>query len=62
MYVIQAEDGNYRYFSYLLRAWQEAAGGSVIWVYEIECIQTGQKVTFQDLQRLYDYLKEREAI
>jgi hypothetical protein len=57
---MQIEDGEVRYVSYLLRAWQETSGGSDVWVYEMECIQTGQKLTFANLQALYDYLKEQQ--
>lgn len=58
--MMQMEDSEVRYTSYLLRAWQERSGGSGVWVYEMECIQTGQKLTSENLQSLYDYLKEQE--
>ena len=55
----QIDDEEYRYFSYLLRAWQQASRGSGDWRYELESVQTGQKRTFPDLQAVYDYLQGR---
>ncbi|MDX1663652.1 MAG: hypothetical protein R3272_07655 [Candidatus Promineifilaceae bacterium] len=58
--MIEREDAESRYLSYLLRAWEDASGGAVVWIYEMESIQTGEKLTFANLQALYDFLKERE--
>ena len=56
----QRQDSQERYLSYLLRAWQPDDVEAIeTWLFELESIQSGQKVAFANLQALYYYLQER---
>lgn len=49
------------YTSYLVRMWQRSRPnqpGAVIWHAEAEHIQTGQRRTFDDPQRLWAFLNQ----
>ncbi len=53
---------NSRYFSFLVRLWQEdEVETSATWRGEIESIQTGQRWQFADLESLFDFMRARIA-
>ncbi len=48
-----------RYFAYLLRLWQVATNGEVVWRVSIEDPHTGERRGFANLDRLFEFLAER---
>ena len=51
------------YASFLLRLWRqqspEQPGQAASWQGEVECIQSGQRQTFDNLDGLLDYLRQQ---
>ncbi len=47
------------YFAYLLRLWQVAANSEVVWRASIEDPHTGERRGFSNLDRLFEFLRQR---
>ena len=59
--VVTVEPKISQYQSFLLRLWQEQEVGRTTWHGEIESIQTGQKWSFADLEKLFVFLERRAS-
>jgi hypothetical protein len=44
------------YLSYLLRLWRESRGDETIWRASLESAQTGERLHFADVDKLFDHL------
>jgi hypothetical protein len=54
-------EGQRRYVSYLLRLWQVASQGRLVWRASLEEARTGQRRGFPDLEALFAFLSEETA-
>ena len=50
------------YSSYLLRLWQTASGGELVYRASLENARTGERVGFSNLDDLFDYLRAQAGL
>ena len=48
-----------RYLAYMLRMWQAASDGRLVWRASVESPHTGERQGFADLRALYEFLERR---
>ena len=46
-----------RYLAYMLRMWQAASDGRLVWRASLESPHTGERQGFADLRSLYEFLE-----
>lgn len=50
------------YLAYLLRLWPVEAGGRVRWRASLQCVESGERIGFEDLEALLAYLQAETAM